>query len=57
MREIRPSGSEGGEAEYNQPFLPLLRNGFAFPPRVPLQSREGLRPERIYRAEALNSLG
>ena len=26
MREIRPSGSEGGEAEINRPFLPLSRD-------------------------------
>jgi hypothetical protein len=25
MREIRPSGSEGGEAELNRPSLPLSR--------------------------------
>jgi len=26
MRENRPYGSEGGGAEFNQPFLPLSQN-------------------------------
>ncbi len=35
--------------------LPLdVRNGSAFPLRTLRNSREGLRPERMYRAEALN---
>jgi len=28
MREIRQSGSEGGEAEDNRPFLPLSEEGW-----------------------------
>ncbi len=30
MREIRPYGSEGGEAELNRPFLPLCAPVKAF---------------------------
>ncbi len=36
---------------------PDVRNGSAFPPLALLKSREGLRPERMYRAEALNIFG
>jgi hypothetical protein len=41
MREIRPSGSEGGEAENNRPSLPLsivasLRDGGQYRARHPV---------------------
>ena len=43
MREIRQSGSEGGEAEINRPSLPLSPDGyFVFP--VPCPPKCSIRP-------------
>ena len=48
MREIRPSGSEGGAAQTNAPFLPLSRSllpakEFVHAPRLQRQARSRLR--------------
>ena len=44
MREIRPSGLEGGAAQSNAPFLPLYMNR-AFGPAIRRQTEAGKMPE------------
>ena len=39
MREIRPYGSEGGEAQANEPSLPLSKHFTPSPPVAPHQPK------------------
>jgi hypothetical protein len=42
MREIRQSGSEGGEAELNRPSLPLSVFNFGHPQFIPFQNMQSI---------------
>jgi hypothetical protein len=55
MREIRPSGSEGGAAEPNPPFLPLSFVSFPFAV-VRLESLTYLSPSALHSSSAISHL-